>query len=107
MDVVDIGVWVKSFTAEDIAALISIGVIAAFLRQAKAITEAWALILPLCLGFLVGMLQSYTNGYAPAAFVIKGMVMGGGAGVFGRLVAMGLVKAGILSPPNPPSPSTP
>ena len=109
VDAVNVGTWLKLFGPDDISAMVGIGIIAVFLHRAKAINEQVALLLPIAIGLGVGFLEAWGAAYAPAAFIIKGIMLGGGSGVIGRLVSVALDKMGIFpnSNPVPVCPPTP
>lgn len=85
--------WVQIFGGLDVGVMVSIGIIAFILQRSKSVSESVALLVPLVMGALYGMIDALDKQYAFGVHVIKGALLtGGGATVMARVVGLTLKK---------------
>lgn len=86
------GDFTKLLTGLDLGLLLAVAVFALLLERARAVSDRWAVLIPLVLGGLLGALtssaQAYTDGATITTHVVKGVLLNGaGASVIARLAA--------------------
>lgn len=85
--------WLQLFGGVDLGVMVVIGVIAYTMERSMRFSDAVAMLIPLGLGGVWGLVEATQAGYGTVAHVLKGIMMNGGfASVVARYVNFVLQK---------------